>query len=599
MKKYNIGIIVLCCATTILSCTKNETEEKPTPITPSKPQWDPEVERGYYDAPYKRYEAELLSGCVGQCIFLEPSDCISDIQSEASNQIAAQLVAHHDYVEWACTEAADGMVIRFSIPDAPQGGGTTGLLTLSVNGVKVRDIELNSYWAWQYKDRIAGQGNYYFDNMPGSGKYARMRFDELRVRLDEKIPTGAIFRLEKSDDNSIPYTIDFVELEPIPAPITYESVLNGTNVCYNPLTDGPLYNFVIINAGRTIFLPAGKYDVKQRIWLTANNTRIIGAGTWYTEIYFSADPNNQTEYGNRGFYNEGGSGCSIENLYINTANERRYFDYQGGIPMGKGIEGSWGDGAKFKNLWIEHFECGAWISYAKNLLITQCRMRNNYADGINICGSSSDCIVENSDFRNNGDDNVASWSSSQEPATNLIFRHLTSELGWRAGGIGIFGGRNHHLHNLLIRDQCESGLRIVTDFVGAGFNDKDYITVEKTTITNSGSRSGAIGEYGNIGGGEAGALELSSCNCYNLHNVKCKEINIINAKWSGVLLDSGNGYKMTNIYLENICVDGWLNKGITFNNAKGSVFYRNFIFKGGSTESQQGPLPDGFTFEQF
>lgn len=584
-----------------ISCTKSDPESlAPVPEEPDPgPVWDPETERGWYDAPYRRYEAEGGS-CVGSCTFLSPSDRISDLQSEASNDVAAQLVAQGDYVEWICQEAADGMVVRFSIPDAPAGGGTKGTLLVKVDGQEVCQVVLDSYWAWQYKEPRVGDGAWYFDNTPAAGKYARMRFDEVRVKLPARIPVGASFRLEKADSNTTPYTIDFVELEPIPAAITYESILDGTNVRYDAETDGPLNEFVIANAGRTIFLPPGRYEVNEKIWLTSPNTRIVGAGVWYTEIYFPADPSDASTYANRGIRNENQDGCSIENLYINTANERRYFDYQGGIPMGKGAEGDWGKGSSLKNVWIEHFECAAWVT-ADELLISGCRMRNNYADGINLCGSSRDCIVEHSDFRNNGDDNLASWSSSSAfdgPAEHLVFRYCTSELGWRAAAVGIFGGRGHSLHNLLIRDQCESGMRMVTEFAGPGFAEDEWITVDKVTIENCGVRSGAIGEYGSIGGGEASSLDLSSAGLYDLHHVKFSNLDIVNSQWNGISMTSNDRYVLRDIYFENVRIDGWQNLGLDFENAAGEVFYRNLVLEHGNGPEQDG-ISEGFSFTQF
>ena len=45
-------------------------------------------------------------------------------------------------------EAADGLTIRFSLPDSEDGKGTKGTLALYVNDEYVQDITLDSYWAW-------------------------------------------------------------------------------------------------------------------------------------------------------------------------------------------------------------------------------------------------------------------------------------------------------------------------------------------------------------------------------------------------------------------------------------------------------------------
>ena len=110
---------------------------------------DDAIERGYYNRPYKRYEAET-GKCQTNGIILQPSFNQTTLQSEASDQIATQLTENGSYVQWTNDEAADGLTLRFSIPDSVDGKGTKGTLGLYVNDVYVQDIILNSYWAWQY-----------------------------------------------------------------------------------------------------------------------------------------------------------------------------------------------------------------------------------------------------------------------------------------------------------------------------------------------------------------------------------------------------------------------------------------------------------------
>ncbi len=247
---------------------------------------DDSKQRGYYDRPYKRYEVEP-GKCVSNGLFLSPAFVQTEIQSEASNGIALQLLSGNDYVEWKNDEAADGLVIRFSIPDGKEGRGMKGNIALFVNGKFVQDIILDSYWAWQYA-ALAGEQTYP-DNEPSPDKFARMRFDEVRIKLDKKIPKGTAFRLVKTDDNNIPYTIDFAELEPVPAKVTFESLPGANKVQYSK-ADGPLDAFVAANGGKTIYIPEGVYNVAERIVIHEPDTKIIGAGMWYTELFFSAPP---------------------------------------------------------------------------------------------------------------------------------------------------------------------------------------------------------------------------------------------------------------------------------------------------------------------
>ena len=75
---------------------------------------DDENERGYFDRLYLRYEAEA-GKCETNGTFLEPTYDQRELQSEASNQSAVQLIAKNSYVQWTNEKIADGLTIRFSV----------------------------------------------------------------------------------------------------------------------------------------------------------------------------------------------------------------------------------------------------------------------------------------------------------------------------------------------------------------------------------------------------------------------------------------------------------------------------------------------------
>src|SRR3989442_5519062 len=73
------------------------------------------AQRVYYDAPYKRYEADL--GILSNGAFVMPKSYAQpNLQSEASDQICVDMTATNASVEWKVVEAADGLVIRYCIP---------------------------------------------------------------------------------------------------------------------------------------------------------------------------------------------------------------------------------------------------------------------------------------------------------------------------------------------------------------------------------------------------------------------------------------------------------------------------------------------------
>lgn len=593
--KYLGWIAAVVLSALFIACAKDETAiPDPGPEPDTEPSYDPDTERGWYDAPYIRYEAEP-GFCSSNGSFLAPSDRIPDVQSEATNQTALSLAAPGDWVEWTCQKAAEGMVIRFSIPDAPEGGGTKGILALYVDGEKIRDIELDSYHAWQYKKPGAGPYLWYFDNTPAPDKYARMQYDDKRVLLEEKIPAGATFRLVKEDAGAGPYTIDFVELEPVPAPLNYLDLMDGSTVCYHPQTDGPLNVFIELHQGHSIFIPAGRYEFDWGI-LLSSNTKLIGAGSWYTELYFRADPNDPETINRRGFFPKTGDAgnSAIKHLYMDTALERRYLNYHGGgglngNPPGKVIDGRVGDDFVMEDVWAEHFETGPWITVGKNMRISKCRFRNYYADGLHVFGGENG-LVERCDLRNNGDDNLAleNWADKME------CRHITIECGWRAGGIAFLGeqgGGGYYVHNLLVKDMFEVGIRI--------FGTKDS-QLCNTTFERCGARGGEGGIYGDIAGNAVAAVHIESMSRDDVCRVKFSNVDVKDSRWDAFNLQREEKYstKFDGVVFENVLIDGWQGYGVHFGSyITGDIGYRNLVFQNGAGE-RQNEIPETLNFHE-
>lgn len=551
-----------------------------------------------WHSPYLRYEAQE-GECSGNCRILPPSGLISDVQNEASHRIAAQLTEKGDYVEWVCREDADGFLLRFSIPDSEDGNGTEDCLSLMVGDEKLADVHLSSYHAWQYKDYRIGPGAWYLWNHNGPDRFPRMKYDEVRLHLSRKILKGQKFSLVKAYDNDIPCTIDFVELEPVPAPLEFCDISSGDKVCYDR-SFGPLDQFIAQNGGKTIFIPKGRYEVGSKILMPSDSTRIVGAGVWHTEIYFNASLDDPAVIRNRGFHSEGKADCAVENMYVGTNNERRYVDYQSGGDVGIGIGGRWLRG-EFNNLWIEHFSCAAWVD-AVDCHFGNCRFRNTYADGANISGESSSTVFENSDFRNNGDDALASWSSETNgrPTEFLVFRNLTMDLGWRAGALGIFGGRGHRISNIHVKDMLEEGVRVSSSFPGPGFSSADTIFFDHILIERCGVAPGRVGETGSLSGGPGEALGLSSLYCYDMFNIHLKDVTIRDSWWDAVNFASARGFSMHNICVEGLHIEGW--NGWAINNdqknpPKGDITIKNLTFADGPSDRRISPLvEDGCQF---
>lgn len=484
------------------------------------------AQRGYYDAPYKRYEADLAT--LTNATILPKSHKQADLQSEASGQICISMSAVNASAEWTVTEAADGLVVRYSVPD-----GQTGALGVYNNGTKVATLNLTSNWSWEY---LATNGNP--NNVGIVNTNPKMRFDEVRVKLSSKIPVGGKLKLIRESGN---ISLDFAELEPV---ATAKTAPAGA-VTYNG--DGStLQAFIDANGGKTIFLPTGIYNVNRKLWFGVNNTKLAGAGMWYTQIHFTYTTANEG-----GLYADAAN-IGFSDLYLTTVRNSRTNSY-------KAINGVFTSGSVIENVWAEHFVCGAWIAQyyysgitnADGFVIKNCRFRNNYADGINLCKGTTNAIVEHCSFRNNGDDDMAVWSADGLECRNNTFRYNTSENCWRAAGCAIYGGFGNKAHNLLIRDNLEVGLRVNNSFQGIAFNTAGLHEFTNISIESCGT----MNDLFNM---PVGAIDLVCNNVAGtrISNVKFANIDIINSRNDAVYIRKQAGEGFYNVVFENINVNG-------------------------------------------
>ena len=548
------------------------------------------MQRGWHNRPYQRYEAEPEL-CQTNGTFLEKSDNQRTVQSEASHQQAVQLTGKGEYIAWTTDKAGQGFNIRFSLPDSSDGKGTKGnfLLTASNTAGDVlftQQFTLDSYWAWQYTVR---NGNYP-DNTPADNKMVRMKFDEKHFLLNKEVPAGSTLRIEKTDDNTAAYTIDFVELEAVPKAKTAADYTEYTDIIeYNPATDGALNTFVWNNQGKTIYVPAGRIEVPSRIYMNKENTRLVGAGEWYTELYFTASSDEESTYSKRGIEGSANN-LAVEGFSINTINNKRYYQNNDSKQVGKGFQGGFGTGSVIRNCWVEHFECGAWIAdysgnNSKNLLVEYCRFRNNYADGINLCKGSTGHTVQYCSFRNNGDDDMASWSTGNL-CSGCTFRYCTAENNWRASSLAFFGGKQQTAHHIAVYDALECGVRLTTDFAGTGFKAEGEILLHDITIVHSGCKSGTWAESGDFWANMQGALTLAATANYDINNVTLQNFDILDSRTNAIYLRGLNGKKLNNLKMHDISIKNADGYGIYYSGAQGTADFCNLSFENCSKDEQ-------------
>lgn len=580
MKKGQFLLLVLC----LLSGANSSAQRVLFP--------DDEKERGYHQRPYLRYEAEP-GRCQSDSLFLEPTYDQRQLQSEASHQTAVQLTEKNAYVQWTNEQTANGLTLRFSLPDATEGTGTQGLLALYVDGAYRQTLVLDSYWAWQYF--LKTMSNPYPDNLPNdAAKFPRMRFDEIHILLDSPITAGSVFRLMKADDNDRPCTIDFVELEPVPDPVTFESIRDENKVAYDRSMSLPV--FINQHGGQTIYLPAGRYEVDRRILLNREGTALVGAGMWHTEIYFTASSDDRSTYGNRGI-EATVDRITLDGLFLNTINNKRYYNNDDRYQVGKALMGSFGASSVIRNVWAEHFECGAWIDGTDRLTLSGCRFRNHYADGINLSYGSTNSVVEHCSFRNNGDDDMATWSRDSRMCENNMFRYCTAENNWRASSLGFFGGKENRAHHCLIIDPLEAGFRLTCDFPGAAFSDEGYSELYDISVYRGGAGRGNSGIDGDLWGNRQGALHINSSTHYDLQRIRIHDIDFYDSKDDAVFIGSA-GRSIHRLILQSLRIDGTGRYGIYYNNPRGDGHYCNIEYHRIAAATPTNPLPAAFLFDE-
>ncbi|MEC3908649.1 hypothetical protein VOI54_16595 [Tamlana sp. 2201CG12-4] len=512
-------------------------------------------ERGAYNMPYLRYEADAgIYG--GGAQFRGPSYNQSKIESEASERKYIALPGQGAYVQWRIQDQVNGITLRFTMPDSPDGTGLQGMLALYINDIFISNISLSSYYSWQYFYKNGGTDNEPH-NDPSVGN-PRMRFDEMNWVLPSVLESGDIIKLQKNLDDGIEYGIDFIEAELVPdkieKPIGYIDV---TEAPFNAIPNDNIDDFRAFsdaisyaNANNVnIYIPEGEFYLSNQIQLDQDNRSILGAGIWYTKLHFTEKPTNN-RYG--GIYSSG-SNMHISNFSMSSA-----VNYRGAY---RAFGQHWGKNSIIEDIWITHFSVGFWVAdyktkqhnTADGLIVRNCRIRNTYADGLNFAKGSSNCILEHSNIRNTGDDAMASWSSNVDavgPNTGNIFRFNTVENTCRAAGLGIFGGRQHVAHHCIISDSFAGpGIRVNSTFEAHPFATDSDVNIHDITVERCGTRD-------NIWGNKLGALDLN-VRFYDVNNIRFDKIDIIDSQVDGVHISKAKGiYALHDVYLKNINITG-------------------------------------------
>ena len=503
--------------------------------------------------PYTTHEAENASVENGATI--QQSTDMESTAVEATNQTYVELLKKDAAVTFNVTEPANALNVRYTIPD-----GASGQLDVQVNGSSVGNLDLSSHSAWQYL-----KGDHEYDQAI-DGSSARFRFDETRLLLkDIQLKSGDKISLVKKKDDNVPYGIDFIELEQAPAPVAQGensiSIVDKGASANDDSDDTAALLAAVEEAkasGKSVYIPEGRFNFDKQVNIEADNLKISGAGVWHTQLHFTSDK----RYGGGIVFGHNSNGIELSNLYMDSNLTSRYKE----DAQYKAISGTLGKDSHIHDVWVQHFEVGMWIGdydqtgnmkYTDGLVVENTRIRNNLADGINFAQGTKNSTVKNSNIRGNGDDGLAIWSSISDGTNaaaeeNNKFLNNTIESGWRAAGIGIFGGKGHEISGNLIKDVfAGAGIRVNTVFAGHNFDLNDSgIKIHDNTIL----RSGTTNDLYNL---HRGAIDFQQVRG-TIKNVDVYDNKLLNTLADPVITknfemgDNGNGeIRLSNNTIDN------------------------------------------------
>ncbi|WP_327042383.1 discoidin domain-containing protein [Micromonospora ureilytica] len=560
----------------VLAVDGNELPVKQANNTSDRPLF---VGRGA-NMPYDMYEAE--DGAIGGgAAVVGPNREIGDLAGEASGRRAVTLNSTGSYVEFTTRASTNTLVTRFSIPDASGGGGINSTLNVYVNGTFHKAIDLTSRYAWLYGNE-ASPGN-----SPSAGG-PRHIYDEANVMLNSTVPAGSKIRLQKDPANTTTYAIDFINTEQVapianpdsaryttPGGFTHQDVQNALDRVRMDTT-GNLVG---------VYLPAGNYSTSSKFQVYGKAVQVTGAGPWYTRFNAPSGQDN-TDIGFRA------EASAANSSFKNFAYFGNYTSRIDG--PGKVFDFANVSNIVIDNIWNEHMVCLYWGANTDYMTIKNSRIRNMFADGINMTNGSTNNLVSNNDARATGDDSFALFSAIDAGGADMkdnIYENLTSTLTWRAAGVAVYGGYGNTFRNIYIADTLVySGITISSLDFGYpmnGFGANPPTRFENISIVRAG---------GHFWGGQTfPAIWVFSASKV-FQGIRVSDVDIIDPTYSGIMFQTNyvGGQPqnpITDTVFTNISISGARKSGDAYDAKSGFAIWANPM-----PEAGQGPAVGSVTF---
>ncbi|GAA1842222.1 glycosyl hydrolase family 28-related protein [Agromyces salentinus] len=500
------------------------------------------------------------------------------LPAEASGRSAVQL-APGQYVEFTLPASTNAVTVRYSIPDAPDGGGIRAPLEVSVNGGRARTMQLTSEYSWLYNqypftnDPNAGllHPDWWITEcgcVPGEGyevatPFRPMHFyDEQRMLLPKTYRAGDVIRLTAPERTTAALTtIDLIDTERVGPPHVRLKAANVLLFGADPTgrrDAARAFERAIAFAQKRdlpVYVPPGVFSVSRH--LIVDDVTIEGAGNWYTvirgrEVALDEPSPDGSVHTGVGFYGKDAASGGSTNVHLSG------FAIEGDVreridtDQVNGVGGAMSD-SSIRGLHIRHTKVGMWFDGPMDGLVVEDNIIvDQVADALNFHTGVTNSTVTGNFVRNSGDDGLAMWSEHEANANNTFSRN-TVQTPTLANGIAIYGGTDNTVSGNLIADPIRegSGLHVGSRFGAEPFTGGLSIT-DNTTV-----RAGTYELNWNIG---LGAIWLYALDRSIDADIRVVGNHFLDSTYNAIMLVADwpvkDLYSITNVHFADLRIDG-------------------------------------------
>ncbi|MFJ5934012.1 glycosyl hydrolase family 28-related protein [Streptomyces sp. NPDC093071] len=521
------------------------------------------------------------------------------LPSEASGRKAVRLVPGQ-YVEFTLPRTTNALTVRYSIPDAPGGGGITAPLDVTVDGRHRTTMTLTSQYSWLYNQ-------YPFTNDPGADllhpdwwlaecacvpasttptptfdKPFRPThfYDEQRLLLGKTFRAGEEVRLTVPAGSPAAWTvIDLLDTELVAPPHVERGGIDVRLLGADPTgrrDAAPAIERAIALARRVdrpVYLPPGTFRVDRHI--VVDDVTIVGAGNWHTilkgrQVTLSEPAPDGSRHTGVGLYGRSAAEGGSRNVHLRgfaiEGDVRERIDTDQVNAIGGAMSDSTIDG-----LHLHRTKVGLWFDGPmSNVKVTNNVITDQIADALNFHTGVTDSLVRNNFIRNTGDDGIALWSDKTPDARNTVTRN-TVQSPTLANGIAIYGGEDNTVSGNLVADPVREGSGL---HAGSRFGAEPFTGTLRFT-GNTTVRAGTLDLNWRIG---LGAIWFYALDRSIDADVRVTGDHYLDSTHNAIMLVSEYGVKdrvdVPAVHFKDVRVDGTGNSVLSAR-VKGSATFEN------------------------